>query len=95
MPRGDRTGPEGTGSKTGRALGYCAGFDTPGYRQAGFGVTGFGARVGMGRRHMGGHRAGGQRFQRRRYFSHPRDYLEYLKGEIKATEQRLADTEWI
>lgn len=31
MPRGDRTGPEGAGPMTGRALGYCSGNDRPGY----------------------------------------------------------------
>ena len=31
MPRGDRTGPQGMGPRTGRAAGYCAGFDVPGY----------------------------------------------------------------
>jgi hypothetical protein len=31
MPRGDRTGPQGGGSRTGRAAGYCAGNDSPGY----------------------------------------------------------------
>ena len=31
MPRGDRTGPEGAGPMTGRALGYCSGNDQPGY----------------------------------------------------------------
>jgi hypothetical protein len=31
MPGGDRTGPRGLGSRTGRGLGYCAGYDTPGY----------------------------------------------------------------
>lgn len=30
MPRGDRTGPMGAGVKSGRALGYCAGFGLPG-----------------------------------------------------------------
>lgn len=30
MPRGDGTGPGGLGPMTGRALGYCAGFGTPG-----------------------------------------------------------------
>ena len=30
MPRGDGTGPEGKGSMTGRAAGYCAGFNRPG-----------------------------------------------------------------
>ncbi|MCF7946089.1 MAG: DUF5320 domain-containing protein, partial [Spirochaetia bacterium] len=27
MPRGDRTGPDGMGPRTGRALGYCSGYD--------------------------------------------------------------------
>jgi len=31
MPRGDRRGPEGFGAMTGRALGYCAGNDRPGF----------------------------------------------------------------
>lgn len=31
MPGGDRTGPLGQGPMTGRAAGYCAGYDMPGY----------------------------------------------------------------
>ena len=31
MPRGDKTGPWGTGPMTGRRAGYCAGFSVPGY----------------------------------------------------------------
>jgi len=31
MPRGDRTGPEGSGPMSGRAMGYCAGYDQPGF----------------------------------------------------------------
>ncbi|MBY9008556.1 MAG: DUF5320 domain-containing protein [Candidatus Lokiarchaeota archaeon] len=30
MPGGDRTGPRGLGIRTGRVLGYCAGYDAPG-----------------------------------------------------------------
>jgi hypothetical protein len=30
MPFGDRTGPLGLGPRTGRAMGYCAGFPGPG-----------------------------------------------------------------
>lgn len=56
MPRGDGTGPNGMGSMTGRAAGYCAGFETPGFANpiAGRGrVTGFGGgRGGRGRRNM-------------------------------------------
>lgn len=31
MPSGDRTGPRGMGSGTGRGAGYCSGNDEPGY----------------------------------------------------------------
>ncbi len=31
MPRGDGTGPGGMGPMTGRAAGYCAGYNTPGF----------------------------------------------------------------
>ncbi|MHA1804940.1 MAG: DUF5320 domain-containing protein [Promethearchaeota archaeon] len=31
MPGGDGTGPAGLGPMTGRALGYCAGYSSPGY----------------------------------------------------------------
>jgi hypothetical protein len=37
MPRGNRTGPMGAGPMTGRAAGYCAGQDVPGYANPGFG----------------------------------------------------------
>lgn len=32
MPWGDGTGPRGEGPMTGRGLGYCAGYDMPGYQ---------------------------------------------------------------
>jgi hypothetical protein len=49
MPRGDKTGPEGLGSKTGRAAGYCAGYPVPGYMNStrGYG-RGFGRGYGRG-----------------------------------------------
>jgi len=37
MPRGDRTGPAGLGPMTGRAAGFCAGYDVPGYMNPGWG----------------------------------------------------------
>ena len=46
MPGGDRTGPAGLGSRTGRGLGYCAGYDSPGYTKG----PGGGAAWGAGRR---------------------------------------------
>ena len=48
MPNGDRTGPEGKGSRTGRGLGYCSGNKSPG-RATGFGqARGFGRGAGRG-----------------------------------------------
>ncbi len=47
MPRGDRTGRSGMGPMTGRGMGFCAGYDMPGYANTGFG-RGFG--IGMGRK---------------------------------------------
>jgi hypothetical protein len=37
MPYGDRTGPLGYGSMTGRGAGYCTGNGAPGYRQTAYG----------------------------------------------------------
>ncbi len=47
MPGGDRTGPWGLGSRTGRAAGYCAGYNVPGYVNPGYG-RGFGRGRGRG-----------------------------------------------
>ena len=63
MPRGNKRGPEGAGPMTGRGMGYCAGYDVPGYANHGP-EAGFGR--GMGRRNARGHGQG----YRRRYF-HP------------------------
>lgn len=48
MPRGDRTGPEGFGPRSGRALGYCSGSNTPGFYR-GYPGRGMGYGRGMGR----------------------------------------------
>ncbi len=49
MPGGDRTGPAGMGPMTGRALGYCAGYSTPGYTRG----PGMGWGRGRGRGYWG------------------------------------------
>ena len=50
MPGGDRMGPMGMGPMTGRAAGYCAGYDVPGYMNPGLGRGfGFGRGGGWGR----------------------------------------------
>jgi len=47
MPGGDGTGPQGLGSMTGRAAGYCAGYQTPGFANPVVG-RGFGRGRGPG-----------------------------------------------
>jgi len=37
MPGGDGTGPAGFGPRTGRGMGYCSGFEAPGYARGGYG----------------------------------------------------------
>jgi hypothetical protein len=49
MPAGDRTGPGGWGSMTGRGLGYCAGYGAPGLGR-GRGAWGAGRGWGGGGR---------------------------------------------
>ena len=56
MPRGDRTGPQGMGPMTGRAAGYCAGYDAPGYANS---APGRGYGRGMAWRRGGGGRGWG------------------------------------
>jgi len=55
MPGGDRTGPQGAGSRTGRGMGYCSGYNWPGFaNQAAMFRGGFGfghGGAGRGWRH--------------------------------------------
>ena len=69
MPRGNRTGPWGFGSMTGRGLGYCAGYSTPGYTK-GSGM-GRGRGYGWGRGWRGGGWGGGRRFYPSPYYYPP------------------------
>ena len=48
MPRGDRTGPNGIGPMTGRAAGFCSGYDRPGYMNAAGGRGYYGRGYGRG-----------------------------------------------
>lgn len=53
MPRGDRTGPSGLGSMTGRDAGFCASYPVPGYMNPAFGwrlLCRRGGFIGRGRR---------------------------------------------
>jgi hypothetical protein len=63
MPRGDSTGPTGLGPMTGRAAGFCAGFEMPGYTNN---AGRRGPGMGFGRGANLGVRSG--RFRRRNRF---------------------------
>ena len=59
MPAGDGTGPAGRGPGTGRGMGYCGGYDAPGWANPGPGRVFYG-RGGRGIRggRWGGYGAG-------------------------------------
>jgi hypothetical protein len=62
MPFGDRTGPLGFGPRTGRAMGYCAGFPRPGSMNSVPGQGWFGFGRGRGRGWFGGGRGWRHRY---------------------------------
>ncbi len=51
MPAGDGTGPFGMGPRTGRGMGYCGGYASPGWANPGPGRRFFGRGGGHGWRH--------------------------------------------
>lgn len=92
MPGGNGTGPMGAGPMTGRAAGYCAGFDRPGF--ANFDGCGMGRGMRMGR---GGFRRGGFGFQNR-FFANGTSQApvmsaeqekQYVQNSIKSLEEEL------
>jgi len=107
MPGGDRTGPLGMGSMTGRGAGFCGGLSAPNFAGAGRGCA-----MGRGLRYGGGGRG-----RRNRYFatgqpgwmnyggyavdsSRPdpaveeqmlKNHIERLRQELCAIDKRLAE----
>jgi len=69
MARGDGTGPDGLGPMTGRAAGYCAGFNVPGYANPGVGAGRGGFGLGRGGGRGFGRRGGGRGFGAGRGFA--------------------------
>jgi len=103
MPDGDRTGPAGRGSITGRGAGFCAGYGVPGYANPGYGGGAFlRGRGGRGRRNRFNATGvpGWQFFARERIpggesFSAPsetpQNELEVLKGQAQYLENGLKE----
>lgn len=94
MPRGDRTGPRGFGPGTGRRMGYCYGYDSPGYlRGSGGGMGGPGFGRGMGRGFGGGYGFGppvdyGYGAPQTYNYS-PDQEKEYLKSQVSEMEKTI------
>jgi len=91
MPWGDRTGPFGMGPRTGRGLGFCGGFDSPGF------TKGPGWGRGRGFRRGFGWGRGWRWFWAMGGF--PEDVMdvqsekEWLRAEAESLKRRLADIE--
>jgi Family of unknown function (DUF5320) len=68
MPGGDRTGPMGIGSMTGKAAGYCGGHPLPDYLNS-VPAKGFGFGFGRGRGRARGFSRGGGRCWRHWYYA--------------------------
>lgn len=92
MPRGDRTGPMGQGPMTGRAAGFCAGYEAPGFVNAG---GGRGMRRGRG---FGGAYGANFGWNRGMQWYPPQqgseDYIsagepEVIKSEIALLEKKM------
>lgn len=103
MPAGDRTGPRGEGPQTGRGLGYCSGYASPGYTKGvprgggGFGRGrgfGFGRGYGRGFGYARGYRAPAPapvNYSRPSGATtqEPQSEKEYLEQEVEALENEL------
>jgi hypothetical protein len=102
MPAGDRTGPMGQGPGTGRAFGYCYGFDSPGYvkgpgKAMGRGFA-FGRGIGRGRglrrgRDFMGSWQGNVYDLPYRMPVNKEDEIKFLKSEAEALKRSQQDIE--
>jgi len=90
MPGGDRRGPSGFGPMTGRGMGFCSGYDRPGfannYSGRGFARRGFGG-AGFGGAGFGGR---GRGFRNRFFQAAPYPDWDY-RGSYELTPEREMD----
>lgn len=101
MPNRNGTGPAGMGSMTGRGMGYCSGYDTPGFANRGGGYGGgygmgfrqgrgrgggFGRGYGMGIGGFGGYAAPVNPVSEKEYLQNA---LAAAENETKAMKERL------
>ena len=104
MPRGDGTGPMGTGPMTGRAAGYCAGYHTSGFMNP-VGGRGLGLARGRGGglgRGLAMRRGRGRAFgfapapfapalTREQELDMLRSQADWLKDQMDAINQRIGE----
>ena len=85
MPGGDRRGPSGYGPMTGRGMGFCSGYDRPGF------ANNYPGR-GMGRRCFTGQGfgGGGRGFRNRFFQTAPYGNWDY-RGNYELTPEREMD----
>ena len=91
MPRGDRTGPNGNGPKTGRSLGYCVGNETEAYlenRSQGFG-GGYGHRRGLRQGFGRGYDQGRRNFTDTSEKTLVQNEINIIKDQLLNLEERL------
>jgi hypothetical protein len=97
MPGGDRTGPLGAGPRSGRGMGFCSGYDRPGFVNL---ASSFRGRLGFGR-------GGGGRGWRHRTFAtgvpgwaattteqetaDVKAQADWLKGQLDAIQKRIEE----
>ncbi len=92
MPFGDGTGPNGQGPMTGRGLGFCAGYNSPGYTK---GIPGRGRGFGWRKGAGFGWRFFGWRANSQRVQGTPsariskEEEKELVQEEIEALEEEL------
>lgn len=101
MPRGDGMGPEGFGPMTGRGIGYCAGFNRPGFanfprgfRGRGAGFGGYGWRRGF--RHFYHVMPYGQGYEKPSPEYEARvlkEESDILRRQLETIEKRLSELE--
>jgi len=86
MPQGDRTGPEGQGPMTGRAMGSCAGFNMPGFVNPRF-ARGLGRGRGIGRR------ARNRQIQQVQPVVTEKQEKQFLEQELDALKEEMKEVE--
>jgi hypothetical protein len=92
MPRGDKTGPEGRGSMTGRGLGYCRGFGEPGYTAGGGRGRGSGRGLGRGNGGGFGFRGGYNSTSNVSEITSVESEIRILKDQLNSLEKRLEES---